>query len=190
MEAQAPPPKKSRMKPSAPEPKAVIPPPVVAEAPKPPVEVSPPAVTEPAAEPAPTTVSDDSAAALPGDAESVILALERLSSNAQEAYSNEEQPNEELSARLEEFADAASGVRKAFRKTKGKSFGAIKDKLLRRSSPEADRKAVEVQAKDLVRRGARVDDLLGNTPMGPAAMGYWKEIRRDLKRLAAAFGSA
>ena len=180
----APSPQKARMKP--PELGPAKPPPVVADEPKPAAEVRTAAASEPAAAPA-GHATIDNAPALPGDIEKVIVTLERQSKSAQEAYADEEKPNEELGARLDEFYDAATGLRRTWRRANGKGFSAFTNKLLRPSAQEANRHAVEVQAKELVHRGSQIDGLLEKISMGPVATGYWKEVRRNLKLLEGSF---
>ncbi|HVT19214.1 MAG TPA: serine/threonine-protein kinase [Thermoanaerobaculia bacterium] len=155
--------------------------------------------TAPAAQPPPAAVQESGAEEAPvrstagggvavdrlNEMENVVVTLEQEAKHALDAYEQQERKSE-VGPRLEEFVNAAVGLRKAFRKATGTGFGfrVLRDKLLKRGSREADQQDLEVKSRDLIHQGAEVDRLISRDPMGSAAMSFWRKVRHKLKQLS------
>lgn len=116
-----------------------------------------------------------------------IVNIERLSKQVLDAYEDSDLGGS-IGDRLDSFAGAAKDLRKTFRRVTGTGIGGIKENLRgifsrNRTGKEGETKALEVQARELVRKGEEIDRLAGSDPLGPAATEYWQDVRRQLKRL-------
>lgn len=165
--------------------KTPLPPPE--PAPSPVVEPQPivPAVPEPAPQPAPSGKGVDQFKEM----EELVLSVESLGNKTLEAY-GEEGREDQLLARLEDFAEAAVGLRKEFRKVTGtgvRGFGQNVKNVFRRSGKETDTRTLEIKVEDLTRRAAEIDGLMSSSPPGQTSMDYWKEMQSNLRRLQAYF---
>lgn len=168
--------------PSAPAPAPAQPEPVATPAPAP-----PPTGEQPA--PAP----GESGAALDpfNEMDEVIVSIEDLSKKALTAYEDADMETA-LGPKLESFAEGAVAMRREFRTATGTgvrgTFGTLRESLRRRGGGrEVDTRKLEIKAKDLFRRSGEVDGLIGGDSGGPVIEDYWREIRRQLRRLEGFF---
>jgi hypothetical protein len=111
--------------------------------------------------------------------------IEKLSEEAKDAY-NKEGKDDELATRLGEFQDLASEVRTAFKIASRRGLKGITHNILKlgRHNEEADRQDFKIKAKDLIRRGVEIDRLMQIHSPGTLTLEYWREVRKNLKRLA------
>ncbi|HEX7186083.1 MAG TPA: protein kinase [Thermoanaerobaculia bacterium] len=119
----------------------------------------------------------------------VIVNLERLSEQSQEAH-EEEGGEGALAAKLEAFSEATVALRKEFRKVTGTGIGGMKENVKgifkrNRGGREGDTRVLEVKAQDLVRRGDEITGMIDVA--GPTVKEYWREVRSNLKRLDSFF---
>jgi serine/threonine protein kinase len=116
----------------------------------------------------------------------VVGNIEKLSEEAKDAY-NKEGKDDELATRLSEFQDLASEVRAAFKIAAKRGLTGMTHRLLkfgRRQDEEAERQDYKIKAKDLIRRGGEIDRLMQSRSPGTLTLEYWREVRKNLKRLA------
>ena len=119
----------------------------------------------------------------------LIVNLERLSRQTQEAY-EEESGEGLLATKLDSFYEAAVALRKEFRKVMGTGLGGVKENVRgifkrNRGGREGDTRILEVKAQDLSHRGTEIDGLIGAA--GPTVQEYWKGVKANLRRLDAFF---
>ncbi|MFL6260511.1 MAG: protein kinase domain-containing protein [Thermoanaerobaculia bacterium] len=115
----------------------------------------------------------------------VVGNLEKLSEQAKDAYEKEGK-EDELAIRLGAFQDLASEVRAAFKIAAKRGIKGITHRILKfgRQDEEAERQDYKIKAKDLIRRGGEIDRLMQSHSPGTLTLEYWREIRKNLKRLA------
>jgi hypothetical protein len=167
--------------------------PVQAPTPAPTPAVAEPAPPEPAPSPEPEPAPNPSETGATIDRlnqmNDVIVDLERLSEQAQEAH-DEAGGGDFLATKLEAFYEASVALRKEFRKVSGTGLGGVKENVKglfkrNRGGREGDTRILEVKAQDLIRRGAEIDGLIGAG--GPVVQEYWRNVQANLKKLGTFF---
>ena len=159
------------------------PPPVEAAAP--PAAVPEPARTAPAPAPDEAQPTTQAAAGIDQfkEMEDLVINVARLSEKAYEAY-EEEGREDDLLNRLSSFHEAATEMRREFRRTTGTGVRGTLSKLKGRGG-QGDTRALEIQVQDLDRKAADIDRSISAS--SPTTQDYWREARSNLRRLSGYF---
>ncbi len=176
--------KKKSARTEPPPPAAASPAPSAPPAPSPARE-EPARESAPADEPAPSNPHAGNAIDQTQETGEVVGNLAKLSEDASEAYEKEGK-DDDLSSRLSEFQEHASDVRGAFKIASKRGIKGLAHSFLKRgrSDDEAEREDFKIKAKDLIRRGAEIDRLMQGHSPGSLTMEYWREVRKNLRRLS------
>jgi len=118
----------------------------------------------------------------------VVSNLKSLSAQVYQAHLRES-GEDELADHLEEFENAATDMRKAFKRATGTGLGAKVRGLFKKQNDGKEEAATDLltRAGDLEQTGSAIDRMIESNPPGSATQALWKEIRSNRVRLKSFF---
>jgi hypothetical protein len=116
--------------------------------------------------------------------EELVIGVKNLSDQARQAYEQEGR-NDELAESLKEFQNAATGIRRTFRRATGTGLWGKINIFKRKDSGsrQADAEALSLKIKELEQKGGEIDRLMKSNPPSANTLAIWREVHSNLERL-------